>query len=305
MMMTGWSVRPIRVWLCRSPKIIIRITTGTNQPLRSNQSRACNRPCVRTALLLLACVVAGVVAQKNINVLLYNGPGASLDDVGWQIDCFNWANRQQLIPGYTLVSTRQPRVSAQTLQGKDVLLMPGGQDFYPPSSYVDVTAAKAFVQKGGGFYGTCAGAYAACTTIYPSADGVNPFNLTTPWKYDSNGQPYQSGWGISHANCHIFYHVGISPFEFTASGTKILNYTGSVTIDHHNGPAMDGGGTVGATFGNGAQRGKNGIVTDTYGTGRVIQISPHPEHANLQRCLMVARAALWAGGAINDDGLVV
>jgi len=254
------------------------------------------------AVLLVLCLAAAVHAQKNINVLLYNGPGASTDDVGWSIDCFNWANKAQLIPGYTLVSTRTSRVSASQLQGKDVLLMPGGQDFYPPSSYVDVAAAKAFVQKGGGYYGTCAGAYAACSTIYPSEDGYNPFNLTTPWMYDSKGQPYQQGWGISHANCHIFYHVGVSGFAFTESGTKILNYTGTVQIDHHNGPAMDGGGTVGATFATTQQKGKNAIVTDTYGTGRVIQISPHPEHASLQKCLMVARAALWAGGAITDLG---
>jgi len=232
-------------------------------------------------------------------VLLYNGPAASDDDVEWSIDCFNWANKVNLIPGVKLQSTRSPRVNANALNGQDVLLMPGGSDFYPQSSYVDVTAAKKFIENGGGFYGTCAGAYAACTTIYDNVDGPNPFNLTTPWEIEENtGARVQKGWAISHANCHIFYHVAVSGFQFTDSGSKILNYTGIVQIDHHNGPAMDAGGTVAATFYDTRQKGKNAIVTDTYGKGRVIQISPHPEHASLQKCMMVARAAMWAGNGI-------
>jgi len=249
---------------------------------------------------LCAVVFACSVFAKDINVLLYTGPAASLDDVNWQIGCFNWANKAGIVPGVTLVSTKSSRVSASALAGKDVLLMPGGSDFYPQSSYVDVQAAKQFVQKGGGYYGTCAGAYAACSTIYPSEDGVNPFNLTTPWQYDANGAPFQTGWAISKADCHIFMHVGTSNVAMTASGTKILNYTGNVPIDHHNGPAMDGGGLPAGIFADTRQKGKNAIVTDTYGTGRVIQISPHPEHATLQKCLMVARAALWAGNAITE-----
>jgi len=237
-------------------------------------------------------------ADKQIKVLLYNGPAASDEDVEWSVDCFNWANRVSLVPGVTLVSKRSSRVSASALAGQDVLLMPGGQDFYPQSSYVDVAAAKAFISNGGGFYGTCAGAYAACTTIYDNIDGINPFNLTTPWSYDENGRATQKGWGISHANCHIFYHVGTSNLQFTDSGSKILNYTGIVPVDHHNGPAMDAGGVVAATFYDTRQKGKNAIVTDTFGKGRVIQISPHPEHSTLQKCMMVARAALWAGNGV-------
>jgi glutamine amidotransferase-like uncharacterized protein len=245
--------------------------------------------------------VSSTIAQKNINVLLYNGPSASQDDVEWSIGCFNWANQAKLVPGVTLVSKRSSRVSATTLQGMDVLLMPGGMDFYPQTQYVDVAAAKKFVQNGGGYYGTCAGAYAACTTIYGDTSGApisGGFNLSTPWQYDQDGRPFQQGWGISHANCHVFYYVGTANLAFTDSGSKILNYTGTVPVDHHNGPAMDGGGDVAATFADTRQRGKNAIVSDTYGTGRVIQIAPHPEHSRLQKCMMVARAALWAGKGV-------
>jgi glutamine amidotransferase-like uncharacterized protein len=256
------------------------------------------------AVVVIAAIVAVATAQKTINVLLYNGPAASQDDVEWQIGCFNWANNVKLVPGVTLVSKRSSRVNAQTLQGQDVLLMPGGQNFYPQSAYIDVTAAKAFVQKGGGYYGTCAGAYAACTQIYGNpedpANPFGPFNVTEPWTYDANGRPNQQGWGISHANCNVFYYVGTANLKFTDAGSKILNYTGIVPVDHHNGPSMEAGGTIVATFNDTPARGKNAIVVDTYGSGRVIQVSPHPEHSRLQKCMMVARAALWAGNGVTE-----
>jgi len=173
--------------------------------------------------------------------------------------------------------------------------MPGGQNFYPPSSQIDVTAGKKFVQDGGGYYGTCAGAYAGCTQIYPSAEGI-----VNPYTGERNlSMPMQTGWSISKANCHIFYYVGTANIYMTPAGTRVLNYTGIVPIDHHNGPAMDGGTTPIGVFNDTPQKGKNAIVADKYGEGNVILVAPHPEHTRLQKCPIVARAAAFAGKAIT------
>jgi len=177
--------------------------------------------------------------------------------------------------------------------------MPGGQNFYPQQAAIDVKAGQAFVQAGGGYYGTCAGAYAGCSTIYPSIEGVvNPFT----GERDVN-MPNQSGWGLSKANCHIFMYVGTANIYMTPAGSKILNYTGIVPIDHHNGPAMDGGTTPIGVFNDTPSKGKNAIVADTYGQGNVILVAPHPEHTRLQKCPIVARAAAFAGKALSLEEL--
>lgn len=59
---------------------------------------------------------------------------------------------------------------------------------------------------------------------------------------------------------------------------------------------MDGGGPVAATFESTSASGKANIVLDTFGEGRSILMSSHPEHDKLQNCGMVAWAAAYAAG---------
>merc|ERR1712000_678649 len=106
----------------------------------------------------------------------------------------------------------------------------------------------------------------------------------------------EAGMGVSRANCHMFYQVGKTENKMTAAGTKVFDLSGDVAIDHHNGPAMDGGGIVAATFDDTSEKGMNSIVLDTYGKGRSILVSPHPEHDYLQNCGIVTRAAAYAAG---------
>lgn len=257
---------------------------------------------------LFALIPAVALAQKNIKVLSFTGQGAGIDDVNNQHMCFG----KDLIPGVTIRGTKASRITASALQGYDVVLMPGGSSFYTQQSDVDVNAIRAFVKGGKGYYGTCAGAYGGCTTIQTDQETgvINPYTMEkiAPIGNDTNGNPIypnQQGMGVSKATCHMYYHVGKTMNKFSSTGTKIFGYSSDVAIDHHNGPAMDGGGTRAAQFDDGDQKGMNSIVVDTYGEGRSILVSPHPEHTYLQNCKIVSACAAYAGGAIDEFGALI
>jgi len=253
--------------------------------------------------LVFAFVVP--ILAKDIKVLSYTGQGAGSNnpDVAAQHMCFE----RDLIEGVRIRGTKQPTINARTLQGYDVLLMPGGLIGY--EEYVDQDAIRAFVKAGGGYYGTCAGAYAGCSTVgADKATGI--INPDTGRKVKSVGNdtdgnpiyPNERAIGVSSAHCEMWMDVADSQNQFTAEGKKVFpNTPGTVTIDHHNGPAMDPNqATVLATFVDSRREGKASILSDTYGAGKVILISPHPEHPHNQNCEIVTRAAAYAGGAVDS-----
>jgi len=251
----------------------------------------------------IVCALS-LATAVDIKVLSFTGQGAGIDDVDNQHMCF----KKDLIPGVTIRGTKAKRITASALQGYDVVLMPGGSSFYTSQSDVDVSAIKSFVKGGKGYYGTCAGAYGGCTTINVDQKTgiINPYTNETvaPIGTNEDGSPVypnQAGMGVSKSICNKYMHVGTSSNKMTAEGTKIFGVTGDVAIDHHNGPAMHSGGISAATFDDGANKGKNSIVIDTFGSGKVILVSPHPEHTKLQNCKMVSACAAFAGGAIPAD----
>eukprot|EP00660_Eupelagonema_oceanica_P010452 gene10452-20296_t len=248
--------------------------------------------------------LAAAAACRDIKVLSFigitTGPNIPGSDVNNQHKCFE----KDLIPGVTIRANKSMVINAKVLKGYDVLLMPGGVGGIYLAG-VDVEAVRSFVSAGVGFYGTCAGAYAGCARVIadPRTGLIDPYTgrTATPTGNDSAGAPIypteQGLLGVSRARCHVFPQMGTSQNLMTAAGTKLFGLTGDVPIDHHNGPAMDGdGATVAAVFDSTYRKGKASIVLDTFGAGRSILISPHPEHRKLQNCLIVSWAAAYAGG---------
>lgn len=218
-------------------------------------------------LRILALVVP--VCARDIKVLSFTGIGTGYPvsrDVSNQHMCFE----KDLIPGVSIRGTMSAKINAQTLEGYDVLLMPGGIAEY--QMFTDRDAIRAFVKAGGGYYGTCAGALAGCKN---------------------------SGMGVSNATCGPYESMGTTHNVLTPEGRRAFpNQPAVVDIDHHNGPAMNpNGATTLATFHGGMfAEGKASIVGDTYGAGKVILVSPHPEHEALQNCDIVTYMAAYAAG---------
>jgi glutamine amidotransferase-like uncharacterized protein len=248
---------------------------------------------------------------KEIKVLCYSGPGAGMSnpDVTNQIMCMN----KGLVDGVTFSSKRSETLHASDLEGYDVILAPGGEIGYDRYGEFDQSAVRAFVKAGGGYYGTCAGAYAGC--LRTEADETGLINPSTGERVNATGfnettgkpiYPSRRETGLTQAVCHTFWHVATADFAFTSKGQSILKQPSKVEIDHHNGPTMDCHGSTCdmiATFASTQQRGSGAMLTDKYGSGNVILISPHPEHDKDQNCQIVARAAAYAGGAITKEQL--
>lgn len=247
---------------------------------------------------LALAIIASSGLGKDVKVLSFVGQNAGVQDVDNQHMCFE----KDLFPGIIVRGTKSKTISAETLKGYDVVLMPGGYAFYTNQPDVDVEAIQEFVKGGGGYFGTCAGAFGGCTSINadPATGIIDPYTnrsvaavqseIDGTWNY-----PREAGMGVSRANCHTFSHTGTTVNTISAIGEHLLGTSGDFHIDHNNGPAMDGGGQVVATFAN-LQKGMNSIVVDTYGSGRSVLISPHPEHEKLQNCGLVTWAAAYAAG---------
>lgn len=189
--------------------------------------------------------------------------------------------------------------------------MPGGDDRAEERT-CDGDAIRAFVSAGGGYYGTCAGAFAGCTNVAVSVDRetgqYKTWNATAqaePLRFEDSGKPVYpefvelgSTFKLSSTYCYAYWHVGTSHHQWTEEGHKAFPHqSDGVAIDHHNGPAMDERqATRLATFTDGEFKGKASIVGDTYGKGKVILVSPHPEHDKLQNCDQVTYMAAYAAG---------
>jgi len=193
-------------------------------------------------------------------------------------------------------------------QGYDVILAPGGEIGYDRHASFDSSNVRDFVKAGGGYYGTCAGAFAGCSrSVADPVTGIidpDTGRKVASVGNDTNGNPIypdELNTGLTKAVCRSFMSVSPKQFSFTEHGQKLLNQPAQVEIDHHNGPDMrncDGSCEMISSFVTG-RRGAGAILLDKYGSGNVILISPHPEHPKDLNCEIVARAAAFAGGAIS------
>lgn len=253
-------------------------------------------------MMLKSLVFVPLANAKEFKFVSYSGNGGG-GGCSAQFECWE----KDLIEGVTLRGTKSKTINAQTLKGYDALCLPGGLIGY--EKYLDKQAIRDFVKAGGGFYGTCAGAYAGCKSWGATADQImaaNPEYFVEG--YNMSNLESNQAIGVTESVCDLYYHVGDSPQMFTELGHKVYPKTqDGLVIDHHNGPAMKVKGTAQllATFGDGARKGSSSMLVDKYGEGNVILISPHPEHTHNQNCEVVTRAAAYAVGVIGASDILV
>jgi glutamine amidotransferase-like uncharacterized protein len=131
---------------------------------------------------------------------------------------------------------------------------------------------KSFVEKGGGYVGICAGAYLACEGFSWGAKILDAKTVSSKWKRGK----------------------GQVKIEATDKGREILGFpAGQIDIRYANGPIYKAAGSPGipdfeplALFRTelaendspkGAMVNSPAMVAGTFGKGRVICSSPHPE----------------------------
>lgn len=190
------------------------------------------------------------------------------------------------------------RVTATEIRGGcldevDVLIMPGGSGSKQAGQLEDEGRRKIreFVRGGGGYVGICAGSYLATT------------------HYD---------WSLGLINAQVWDRAhwarggGDVALRMSDAGWQLLGRGGSVVVHYNQGPLLvpdDKAGLPGyevlAVFEteiaekgapDGAMAGTHAIIRSTFGDGRVICYSPHPEVPEGPNSLISAGVA-WAGKA--------
>jgi glutamine amidotransferase-like uncharacterized protein len=223
----------------------------------------------------------GTCATRVVKVVIFSGPNVGQHCLPGTEAMLDQGNASHLVAGVRFERKRANVINAASLAGQDVVVIPGGgpgATYLGDHSHLDGAAIKSFVSAGGGYLGTCAGAYTGVSHV----DG------------------YYDGWGVApHVKAKAVTYEGLLHVTFTSPGADILGVSGEIQLLHAGGAAMYGGGTVLATFsGTGTgYKGYAAIVTDTYGSGRSILCGPHPEleptHPEI-----VSRMVGWAAKAI-------
>jgi glutamine amidotransferase-like uncharacterized protein len=217
--------------------------------------------------------------DDDINVLIFNGDGAIENSVASMEDELDEVNSETSSYHYNYSTT--DIINSEILSSCDVLIMPGGDaSTYIETDDIDNAAIKKFVAEGKGYVGICAGAYVASKQV----DG------------------HYSGWGIApNVNTKIVSYTGQIPISITSYGSKVLKESSTQYMHMENGPAMytNVSQMVMAEYTNNKTGYQNyaAIVGDTYGSGRVLLSSPHPE-LSPQNSQLLAVMISWAAKRI-------
>lgn len=193
---------------------------------------------------------------------------------------------------FTLTKLKGSQIGDGTLKREtfDVVVFTGGSGSKQSKAIGEpgLVAVRQFVQEGGGYIGICAGAYLACEGFSWGAKILDAKTVSSKWKRG----------------------VGDVKIEFTDKGREILGFApGRLDIRYANGPIYTTAGSPAipdfeplayfrsefAENGSpvGAMVNSPAMVAGTFGKGRVLCSSPHPEQTAGMEGLIV-RAAKWA-----------
>jgi len=222
------------------------------------------------AFLLTATFSLAAENSATIRVALFQDSGVSGPGVPRVTEQLAAAG------GFEVVQINGQQIAEGALKGFDVVVFTGGTGGGQARSLGETGRknVQQFVRDGGGYVGICAGAYLACADF---------------------------GWGLGLLNAKAVspkWQRGTGPvqMEITSAGSEILDLNSEVkTVYYENGPIFQPAGVEGlseyktlALFRtelseNGTPPGimvdSPAIASGTYGNGRVIISSPHPEQS--------------------------
>ena len=203
------------------------------------------------------------------------------------------------VPRVTELLGREPRVQVTKIKAEDiqqgalnrtdVVVFTGGSGSKQAGALGETARAevKAFVERGGGYLGICAGSYLACEGFSWGLHVLDAKTVSPKWKRG----------------------VGNVQIELTDKGREIFgDRRGRLTVRYANGPILKPAGSDAipdfeplAFFRSelakndtpkGVMVNSPAIVAGHFGRGRVLCISPHPEQTEGLEDF-VARAVRW------------
>ncbi len=227
---------------------------------------------VVAALQSAACPelrAADPAARKPIRVALYADAGAAKEGS---------PHIKKSLPvdqGFDLKLVSAEEIRRGALDPFDVLIQPGGSGSKQAKTLGDegCKREKKFVAAGGGYIGICAGAYLASAN-YPWSLGLLDAKVvdSAHWARGTGEvrlaitSTGRSALGIKEDQCVIYYGQGplLAPGEKDDIDDYELLASYETEIAKKNAPQ-------------GVMKGTTAIARSTFGKGRVVCFSPHPE----------------------------
>ncbi|CAN5696699.1 BPL-N domain-containing protein [soil metagenome] len=192
-------------------------------------------------------------------------------------------------PKFDVTALSAEDIRSGKLAGYDAVIFTGGSGSKQAETLqaTGVDEVRKFVEAGGGYLGICAGAYLACDGFSWSAKMLNAKTVSQKWRR-------------GHGDVQI---------ELTPEGKEILgDFTGLLPVRYANGPIIKPANSEGlpdykplAFFRTelaendtpvGVMVNAPAIVAATFGKGKLITMSPHPEQTPALND-MIVHAAQW------------
>lgn len=224
--------------------------------------------CLVPLLLVVSLLSAGAADRKPIRVALYDDVGSFGKGVPRVTELLGQ------IPDVKLTLVKGAEIATGALKDHDVVIFTGGSGSRQAAGLGDAGRAEVrrFIKNGGGYIGICGGAYLACSGFSWGLGVLDAKTVSNKWKRG----------------------VGAVQIEVNALGTDTTGIPArALPIRYANGPVITPAGRADvpdyeplATFRtelseNGTPKGAMvntpAWVRGTYGEGRIITSSPHPE----------------------------
>lgn len=197
----------------------------------------------------------------------------------------------------TVSRIKPEEIRTSALEKFDVVLFPGGSGSKQGQALDEEgrKQVRRFVEQGGGYVGICAGSYLATCDYTWSLHILDAKVVDRQHWARGTGDvelkvtaPGKTLLGLSSDTSTIYYHQG--PLLAPAGDAKVPDFDTLATF-------------AGDIAKNGAPKGvmpgTTAIAAGSYGQGRVLCFSPHPEKTESLRCL-VHRAVVWANGPVES-----
>lgn len=228
---------------------------------------------------LLFCSLAAGAAPKKLKVGLFVDFGAKGNGV------FHLASLIAHSPQTELVTLMAEDIRAGKLKDVDVFVMPGGNSWRQVGviGTEHVEKVHTFIKNGGGYVGTCAGMY----NVIQGKPGVR-MNLLPYDRYLQGGGPTAFvQTEISKEGAQI---MGVKP------GVYVVRYSGGPLVFPVKSGAKGGEGKTLGVFKTASARNVENekrffnapsVIYGTYGKGKIIATSFHPEYWDSNHHLML------------------
>ncbi len=222
---------------------------------------------------------------RPLKIAIYDGDGSTAKGIAAV------SARASQLPGAKLTSVKAADMGTRDLAEFDIVIFSGGSGSAQSKAIGEAGRknVRAFVERGGGYLGICAGAYLACAGFDWGLGILNAKTVSPKWRRGG----------------------GMVRVELTDSGRDLLGpVNGAFTIRYNNGPIIQPLGRadlppyqVAALFRTelakndtpvGVMLSSPAVVYSPFGQGRVVTISPHSEDTpGLEN--MIPQALAWLG----------